>query len=112
MKPMKTADAFKSRAKIIKAMAHPARLAMLHALADGERCVCDLQAMVGSDMSTVSKHLTVMRKAGLVEARKDGLWMHYSLRVPCIMDFMDCVQAVLKGRPQPTRSGRACCVPA
>ena len=112
MRSMKRADNVKTQARVIKAMAHPARLAMLHALADGERCVCDLRALVGSDMSTVSKHLSVMKKAGLVEARRDGLWMHYRLRVPCIMDFLDCVQAVLNGRSAPTRSGRACCVPA
>ena len=75
-------DQYKRRAQIIKAMAHPSRLAMLDALAEGERCVCDLQKIVGSDMSTVSKHLTVMKAAGLVEDRKEGLWVHYRLRVP------------------------------
>jgi DNA-binding transcriptional ArsR family regulator len=91
MKP----DQYKRRAQIIKAMAHPSRLAMLDALSEGERCVCDLQKIVGSDMSTVSKHLTVMKAAGLVEDRKEGLWVHYRLRVPCILKFMSCVEAVI-----------------
>jgi DNA-binding transcriptional ArsR family regulator len=94
-------DTHKQRARILKAMAHPSRLAMLEALTDGERCVCDLQKLVGSDMSTVSKHLSVMKAAGLVEARKEGLWMHYRLRVPCVMQFMHCIEAVLnEGKTQ------------
>lgn len=87
---------YSRRARIIKAMGHPSRLKMLHALADGEMCVCDLRELVGADMSTVSKHLSVMKRAGLVEDRKDGLRVHYRLRVPCVLDFMNCVEAVLK----------------
>ena len=101
-------DVHKQRARIIKAMAHPSRLAMLEALADGELCVCDLQKLVGSDMSTVSKHLSVMKAAGLVEARKDGLWMHYRLRVPCVMQFMYCIEAVLnEGKEQTVKCRRS-----
>ena len=92
---MKTQIDFTKRARIIKAMGHPSRLAMLHALADAELCVCDLQRLSGADMSTVSKHLSLMKRAGLVEDRKEGLRVHYRLRVPCIMDFMNCVEAVL-----------------
>ncbi len=94
MMMMKAID-FRKRARIIKAMGHPSRLAMLHALAEGEMCVCDLRELVGADMSTVSKHLSVMKKAGLVEDRKEGLRVNYRLRVPCILDFMNCVEAVL-----------------
>ncbi len=85
----------KQRAAILKAMAHPSRLAMLEALADGEMCVCELQKIVGADMSTVSKHLSVMKAAGLLEDRKEGLWVHYRLRCPCVLRFMDCVETVL-----------------
>jgi ArsR family transcriptional regulator len=100
-------DAYKKRARVIKAMAHPSRLAMLEALADGERCVCELQRLVGSDMSTVSKHLAVMKRAGLVEDRKQGLWVHYRLRVPCVLEFMQCVEAVLD-----EKKAVGCCVRA
>jgi DNA-binding transcriptional ArsR family regulator len=85
----------KRRAQVIKAMAHPSRMAMLEALREGEKCVCELQRIVGSDMSTVSKHLSVMRSAGLLEDRKAGLNVHYRLRVPCVLRFLDCVDAVL-----------------
>lgn len=97
----------KKKARVIKAMAHPSRLAILEALAEGERCVCDLQKLVGSDMSTVSKHLAVMKRAGLVEVRKDGLWVHYRLRVPCILNFMSCVEAVLCADAEQACCGRA-----
>ena len=88
--------AFEVRARIIKALAHPSRLMMVDALTDGEKCVCVLRELVGSDMSTVSKHLTLMREAGIVVDRKVGQQVFYSLRVPCIVSFFGCVEAVMK----------------
>jgi ArsR family transcriptional regulator len=82
------------RAKIIKALAHPSRLAMIDRLEKGEACVCELQKIVNADISTVSKHLLLMKKAGLVDDRKEGLWVYYRLRVPCIIRFLDCIDAV------------------
>lgn len=82
------------RTRILKAMAHPSRLLILETLSSGERCVCDLRELVGSDLSTVSKHLALMRRAGLVEDRRNGLQVFYRLRVPCVMRFFDCVDAV------------------
>jgi DNA-binding transcriptional ArsR family regulator len=87
-----------ARAEIFKALGHPARLAMVQALGDGEQCVCDLQAVVGSDMSTVSKHLTVLRHAGLVDAEKRGKQVFYSLRLTCTLGFMECVDNALQER--------------
>ncbi len=83
-------------------MAHPSRLLMLEALIEGELCVCDLQRLVGSDLSTVSKHLALMRRAGLVTDRRQGLQVYYRLRVPCVMKFLDCVDAVCE-EPTPVR---------
>ncbi len=87
-----------ARSEIFKALGHPARLAMVVALGQGERCVCELQDLVGSDMSTVSKHLTVLRHAGLVEADRRGKQMFYSLRLRCTLGFLDCVDKALKER--------------
>ena len=87
---------YEERAKMIKALAHPSRLMMVDALVDGEKCVCELRELVGSDMSTISKHLTLMREAGIVDDRKAGLQVFYSLRVPCIVKFFGCVEAVMK----------------
>ena len=86
---------YEKRARIIKALGHPSRLMMVDALVNGEMCVCDLQGIVGSDMSTVSKHLSVLKAAGIVIDRKQGLQVFYRLRVPCIVQFFGCVEAVL-----------------
>ena len=82
------------RAEVIKALAHPSRLAMIDRLEKGEACVCELQKIVNADMSTVSKHLSLMKKARLVEDRKEGLWVYYRLRVPCVIRFLDCIDVV------------------
>jgi len=68
---------------------------MLEALESGELCVCELQELVGADMSTVSKHLSVLKQVGLVSDRKQGLKIFYKLRVPCALQFMHCIDAVL-----------------
>ena len=86
---------YKRRAQVLKALGHPSRLAMVEALLEGEKCVCELQELVGSDMSTVSKHLSVLRNASLVDDRKEGLKVYYSLRLPCVARFFDCVDEVL-----------------
>lgn len=96
MLALKTNEVYEHKARIIKAMAHPSRLMIIDALADGERCVCELREIVGSDISTVSKHLSVMRAAGIVSSRKDGLQVYYRLQVPCILGFFGCVDAVIR----------------
>ena len=85
----------KRRADILKALAHPSRLLMVETLAAGERCVCELQALVGADISTVSKHLAVLKKAGIVESDKRGLQVYYRLLSPCIMNFFSCIESVI-----------------
>lgn len=87
---------YEIRAEILKAMAHPSRLMILDALADGERCVCELQEIVRSDMSTVSRHLAQMKRAGILSSRRDGSSIYYKLRVPCVLRLFDCVEAVLE----------------
>lgn len=97
---------FQQRAKVLKAMAHPSRLQLLDELSRGERCVCELQRLVGTDLSTVSKHLAVLRAAGLVQDERHGMEVHYRLRVPCVLGFLECVDAVL-ARPALPASRRA-----
>jgi ArsR family transcriptional regulator len=87
---------YQARAKIAKALAHPSRLLMLDALQDGERCVCELTELVGADQSTVSKHLAVLKQAGLVDDRKEGVMTHYRLKVHCLAGFWECVESVLR----------------
>lgn len=88
---------YEMRARILKAMAHPSRLMMLDAMNErGEICVCELVELVGSDQSTVSKHLSILKQAGLVEDRKEGQKSFYRLNRPCVMDFFGCVERVME----------------
>ena len=89
------------RARIVKALAHPARLLIIEELTHREYCVCELQAMVGSDMSTVSRHLSVLRQAGLVEDDKRGLMVYYRLKTPSIMKFMESLEAAILANASP-----------
>ena len=84
-----------ARARILKALAHPSRLLVVEELARGERCVRDLASLVGADLSTVSRHLSVLREAGIVHGRKRGLQILYALRIPCALDFLACAERVL-----------------
>jgi ArsR family transcriptional regulator len=97
---------YEARARILKALAHPSRLFMVDVLSRGERCVRELTKMVGADMSTVSKHLSVLKAAGILADEKRGMQVYYSLRIPCVMRFFDCVSEVLTSRTA-DRDGKA-----
>jgi len=92
----KTQALFEARADIVKALAHPTRLFIVNELSKGERCVCELRDGVGADISTVSKHLSVLKNAGVVEDDKRGLQVYYRLCCPCILNFFGCVESVLQ----------------
>jgi len=93
----KTQARYEARAEVIKAMAHPTRLFIVDELSRvSERCVCELTEMIGADMSTVSKHLSILKAAGIIDDEKRGSMVFYRLRVPCIMDFFRCVETVMK----------------
>jgi len=68
----------------------------------GERCVNELQEMIGSDMSTISKHLSVLKAAGVIADEKRGNQVFYSLLVPCVINFFGCVESVLQNRARQT----------
>ncbi len=86
---------YAAKAEVIKALAHPTRLWMAEQLASGEMCVCEFVDQVGADFSTISKHLSVLKKAGIVEDDKRGKQVYYKLKVPCVLNFMECVEAVI-----------------
>lgn len=86
---------YELKVEILQAAAHPIRLAIIEFLSKGEQCVCDIVEHVGAKRSNVSRHLLVMVKAGVLESRKDGLKVIYSLRTPCILKFLSCVEQVL-----------------
>ena len=87
---------YEMKAEIIQAAGHPIRLAIIEFLKDGEQCVYDIATHVGAQRSNVSRHLAVMLNAGIVDCRKDGLKVIYSLRTPCILNFLSCVTDVLR----------------
>jgi ArsR family transcriptional regulator len=89
-----TTAQFKSQAQVFKALAHPGRLLMVEELSRGERCVCELAELVGSEMPTVSRHLAQLKHAGIVEDDKRGAQVFYTLKTPCVMNFFKCVTAV------------------
>jgi DNA-binding transcriptional ArsR family regulator len=93
---IKTQARLEARADIIKAMAHPTRLFIVEELSRKERCVNELTEKIGADVSTVSKHLAILRGAGIVRDEKRGAQVYYSLKVPCILNFFGCVESVLK----------------
>jgi ArsR family transcriptional regulator len=84
------------RAAVFKALGHPARQLLLEALAHGERCVCELTGLAGLDISTVSKHLALLRSVGVVAARRQGQSVYYRLELACVPNFIACVDAHIR----------------
>jgi DNA-binding transcriptional ArsR family regulator len=93
------------RASVIKALAHPSRLLIAESLMDGELCVCDLKDIVGADISTVSKHLSLMRDAGVLTCEKRGLNIFYRLGCDCLGEFLVCVDRI---KPLKTKKKNCC----
>jgi DNA-binding transcriptional ArsR family regulator len=91
----RTPAQFRAEAKVMKALAHPTRMFIVDELSRGERCVCELTEMIGAEMPTVSRHLSLLKGAGLVEDEKRGAKIFYRLRVPCCLSFLKCVESVL-----------------
>jgi DNA-binding transcriptional ArsR family regulator len=91
---------YQTRATILKALAHPIRLFMIEEIAEKSFCVQELTEMVGLDISTVSKHLSILKNAGLVNIEKKGKHVYYRLRMRCALNFLDCVEAVLREQAQ------------
>lgn len=92
----KTKALFEARARIIKALAHPSRLFIVDRLSRQEHCVRELADLVEADISTISKHLSVLKNAGIISDEKRGTSVYYSLRVPCVLNFFSCVESVME----------------
>ena len=81
----------KNRAAVFKALAHPTRILIVDALAQREHCVSELVELVGDDPSTISKHLSIMKSAGIVNNDRRGSSVFYCLKMQCVPGFMHCV---------------------
>jgi DNA-binding transcriptional ArsR family regulator len=82
---------------VFNALAHPSRLEILELLRDGEACVCHIQAMLNQRQAYISQHLNVLRNAGLVSNRKEGLRVYYQIRDPMLFAVIDSLKTYLKG---------------
>lgn len=90
----------RGRVAVLKALAHPVRVQLIEQLSRGERCVCELHEIAGGDFSTVSKHLSQLRQAGLLEMEKRGLKVFYRLRNRCVLRLLACADEAAKTAPQ------------
>lgn len=97
MKTLPLKRDLEARAAVFKALSHPDRLRMVQELATRERCVCELVDQVDSAWSTVSRHLSVLKAAGIVADEKRGLQVFYRLALPCVPSFMTCLDAARRG---------------
>lgn len=95
-----TYDKYAARANILKAMAHPSRLFIVDELFKGEKCVCEITQMLDFDISTVSKHLLVLKNAGIIEDEKRGLQVFYRLKCKCSQQFLNCCEIVIKSNAE------------
>jgi ArsR family transcriptional regulator len=99
-----------SRAAVLfRALSDETRLAILHALRDGERCVCELQVELDAAQSRLSFHLRVLKEAGILLDRTEGRWSYYKIAPDALKEIHDQVVAF----QPPRRSGRSlptsCC---
>jgi DNA-binding transcriptional ArsR family regulator len=91
-------DVFKRQAQVLKALASESRLKIVNRLARGECSVGELTDLIGSDRTTVSKHLSVLRLHGIVADRREGNVVYYTLLTPCVVNFFTCATQVLEER--------------
>ncbi|HKL12392.1 MAG TPA: metalloregulator ArsR/SmtB family transcription factor, partial [Halanaerobiales bacterium] len=88
---------FEARAKIMKALANKYRLKIVDTLGENlNMCVNDLVKELDLNQSSVSKHLNILKSAGVVKAKKEGLKVYYSLRTPCIINYFVCIDNVIQ----------------
>lgn len=97
-------------AAIFKALGHPLRLAMVHALSSGPRCVCELHKLANAvspkDLSTISRHLGTLQQAGIISSERRGTNIYYKLTLCCLASFLQCTGSLLQ------KSGMQACEPS
>lgn len=83
---------YQVRARVARALSHPVRLEIIDFLTEhDEICVCELVDLVAQSQSSVSKHLIVLKEAGIVSSRREGLKIFYRLRARCVQKFLHCL---------------------
>jgi len=83
-----------NQVKIFKALAHPIRLKIITKLVQGELCVCKLNEDVDFSQSNLSQHLRILKEANILNARKDGMWIYYSIKNNKILEFLNIAKSM------------------
>lgn len=107
-------EVYESQAKLFKALMHPARLAILDILREGEHCVCHMEAVLGYRQAYISQHLMVLREAGLVQDRREGWNIFYRVSQPEVYAILDAAARLTGGLPLSTlvyATPKACTCP-
>jgi ArsR family transcriptional regulator len=94
-------DAYETQSEFLKAIAHPTRLVILDILRDGEQCVCHMEATLKLRQAYISQQLMILKQAGLVEPRRDGLNLYYRVVKPEVFTVLDSLYAVTGVSPKP-----------
>ena len=95
MDPRKKSD-LELKSQVFKALGHPTRLCIVEALSKKEMCVNEITELIGADMSTVSKHLSILKNAHIITDDKRGNQVYYSVKIACVLNFLPCVENVLR----------------
>lgn len=104
-------EIYEQETKLYKSLMHPARLAILDMLREGEACVCHMEATFGYRQAYISQQLMVLKEAGLVEVRREGLNIYYRVIRPEIFGVMDAMRAVTGSQPALPQKANACTCP-
>jgi len=91
-------DSRQKQASLLKSLSHPTRLAVLEILRDGEQCVCHMEATLGLRQAAISQQLMVLREAGIVRVRRDGLNVYYRVTQPRVFEVLDVIGAAAGAR--------------
>lgn len=87
-------EIYNKKAKLFKALSNPVRLEIIDFLADGEKCVCEIVEKLNYEQPHISKSLFKLKEAGLIQDKKVGLNVYYSLKTPCVSEFIRCIDVV------------------
>jgi ArsR family transcriptional regulator len=94
-------DIYETQSNLLKALSHSRRLAILEILRDGEQCVCHMEATLGLRQAYISQQLMILKQAGLLESRRDGLNLYYRVVKPEVFSILDALRSVTGVTAQP-----------
>ncbi len=94
---------YEGQANVLKALGQPTRLQILDLLKNGERCVCEIFPAINQEQANVSKHLSILKQAGILESRKDGLRILYRIKTPEIFILLTGTSKILKAQADEQR---------